>query len=274
MQSHAARCSGWPLRGSCTVAKGRSLRGGFGPRAPPLPLRCHILHPLLKQQCHLLCSELEPLAIRDSLGCHRVFRAARVDPSDAELLAPGAELAAVIGGGKPEGLRQRLEPKPLGIESAAIRQGDRDAEGGIEPSAQIDAGYVARLDHKAMTGCDRLAGLQHLGLQPLAQHGRQVSRGLGAGHGSFAIGSVPTGLPHGRTPIKRWVQMLACLRLLPVPRAGPVRPTPCSSCPELPPARNSTFRLYSGPGPVVRLDSGAGLRLCRRARRRDGWSRD
>ena len=37
---------------------------------------------------------------------------------------------------------------------------------------------------------------------------------------------------------------------------------------------SSTFRLYSGPGPVVRLDSGAGLRLCRRARRRNGWSND
>lgn len=70
-----------------------------------------------------------------------------VDAGDAELLAPGAELAAVIGGGKPKGLGQRLEPKPLGIKSAAIRQGDRDAEGGIEPPAQVGAGDVARLDH-------------------------------------------------------------------------------------------------------------------------------
>ena len=39
-------------------------------------------------------------------------------------------------------------------------------------------------------------------------------------------------------------------------------------CRNAPPRFNSTFRLYSGPCPVVRLDCGAGLRLCHRARRR------
>lgn len=40
----------------------------FALKAPTLPLRGHILHPLLQQQCHLFCVELEALAIGDSLG--------------------------------------------------------------------------------------------------------------------------------------------------------------------------------------------------------------
>jgi hypothetical protein len=116
-------------------------------------------------------------------------------------------MAAVIGGGKPEGLGQRLESQPLGVDGCAIPQEDRDAKGGIEPPEQVDAGDFARLDHQAMTGGDGLACLQHLGLQALAQHGRQVSRGLGAWHDSFMIGAVLTELSHARTSIKPSAQM-------------------------------------------------------------------
>lgn len=57
----------WQLRRAALQPGIAKLKFGFG-LPPSLPLRRHILHPLLQQQCHLFCGELEPLAIRDSLG--------------------------------------------------------------------------------------------------------------------------------------------------------------------------------------------------------------
>jgi hypothetical protein len=88
------------------------------------------------------------------------------------MLAPGAELAGYSVGESPKASASASNRSRSGSRAVPSGRGIETPECGIEPPGQVDAGDVARLDHQAMMGDKCLAGLQHLGLQELAYHGR------------------------------------------------------------------------------------------------------